>query len=100
MTLQLFNIVHINKPKSSIIVPFYNTEYYLCPCLNSIFAQSFTDLEAILVDDSSTDKSGQMCAPLNILIFYCNAFAASTGLLIICMQFPITVSAKALITIL
>lgn len=45
----------------SIIVPIYNVEKYLRPCLNSILNQSFTDYELILVNDGSTDKSGRIC---------------------------------------
>ena len=48
-------------PKISIIVPVYNTEKYLRPCLDSILAQTFTDFEAILVDDGSKDQSGIIC---------------------------------------
>lgn len=48
-------------PIVSIIVPVYNTEKYLRPCLESIQAQTFKDFEAILVDDGSTDKSGDIC---------------------------------------
>ena len=48
-------------PKLSVIVPVYNTEKYLRECLDSILAQTFTDLELILVDDGSTDKSGAIC---------------------------------------
>lgn len=48
-------------PKVSIIVPVYNTEKYLRPCLDSILAQTFTDFETILVNDGSTDSSGQIC---------------------------------------
>lgn len=48
-------------PKVSIIVPVYNTEKYLRPCLDSIQAQTFKDFEAVLVDDGSTDKSGEIC---------------------------------------
>lgn len=45
----------------SIIVPVYNTESYLCRCLDSIVAQTFTDFEAVLVDDGSCDQSGAIC---------------------------------------
>lgn len=45
----------------SIIVPIYNVEHYLSPCLDSILNQSFTDFELILVDDGSTDGSEQIC---------------------------------------
>ncbi len=45
----------------SIIVPVYNSESYLRACLGSIEAQSFRDFEVLLVDDGSTDSSGQIC---------------------------------------
>ena len=41
----------------SVIIPVYNTEQFLGDCLNSVLAQTFTDFEAILIDDGSTDKS-------------------------------------------
>ncbi len=48
-------------PVVSIIVPVYKVERYLDRCVQSIVAQTFTDLEVILVDDGSPDKSGDMC---------------------------------------
>jgi|SRR5690625_62624 len=47
--------------KISIIVPVYNTERLLPRCINSILSQSFRDFELILVNDGSTDKSGEIC---------------------------------------
>lgn len=45
----------------SVIVPIYNVENYLCQCLDSILQQSYKNLEIILVDDGSTDRSGEIC---------------------------------------
>ena len=49
------------KPKVSIIVPVYNVEQYLPRCINSILNQSFSSFELILINDGSTDKSGDIC---------------------------------------
>lgn len=45
----------------SVIVPVYNTKKYLRRCVNSLLQQTFQDLEIILVDDGSTDGSGELC---------------------------------------
>lgn len=45
----------------SIIIPVYNVEDYLAYCLDSVMNQSFRDFEVILVNDGSTDKSGEIC---------------------------------------
>ena len=45
----------------SIIVPVYNAEKYLRQCLDSILKQSFKDFEVLLIDDGSTDQSGNIC---------------------------------------
>lgn len=47
--------------KISVIVPVYNTEVYLKNCIESILNQTFSDFELILVDDGSTDNSGNIC---------------------------------------
>lgn len=48
-------------PKISIIVPVYNAEKFLDRCMISIYAQTFTDYEVILVNDGSTDNSLRIC---------------------------------------
>ena len=45
------------KPLISIIVPIYNAEDYLLDCLSSIAAQSYKNIEAVLINDGSTDNS-------------------------------------------
>lgn len=45
----------------SVIVPVYNIEDYLPRCLSCIEMQTYRNLEIILVDDGSTDRSGQIC---------------------------------------
>lgn len=47
--------------KISIIIPVYNVENYIERCIESLIAQSYINLEIILVDDGSTDKSGEIC---------------------------------------
>lgn len=51
----------MNKVAISVIVPIYNAEAYLQPCLDSLRSQSFTDFEVWLIDDGSQDKSGVIC---------------------------------------
>ena len=48
-------------PRISIGVPFHNVEEYLPQCLDSIFRQTFTDFEVIMLDDGSTDGSFEIC---------------------------------------
>lgn len=48
-------------PKISVIVPVYNAEQYLPRCIDSILAQTFTGFELLLIDDGSTDNSGDIC---------------------------------------
>ena len=48
------------EPLISVIVPVYNAEAFLDPCLESIIAQDYRHLEILVVDDGSTDTSGTM----------------------------------------
>jgi glycosyltransferase involved in cell wall biosynthesis len=48
-------------PKITIICPVYNTEKLLVRCFDSVLNQTFSDFEFILVNDCSTDRSGEIC---------------------------------------
>ncbi|WP_079525396.1 glycosyltransferase family 2 protein [Solibacillus isronensis] len=47
--------------KISIIVPVYKVEKYIDRCINSLINQTYSNIEIILVDDGSPDKSGEIC---------------------------------------
>lgn len=48
-------------PKYSFVVPVFNVEKYLSQCIESILFQTVKDFELILIDDESSDKSGDIC---------------------------------------
>lgn len=45
----------------SVIIPVYNVEKYLERCIYSVINQTYANFEVILIDDGSTDRSGQIC---------------------------------------
>lgn len=49
------------NPLISIIIPVYKVEKYLKKCIDSILAQSYTNIEVILIDDGSPDNCGKIC---------------------------------------
>lgn len=49
----------------SVVIPIYNVERYLKDCVNSVLQQTYKNIEIILVDDGSTDKSGKICEDLH-----------------------------------
>lgn len=51
----------INSKLVSIIIPVYNCEKYLDKCIESVVRQTYKNIEIILINDGSEDKSGQIC---------------------------------------
>lgn len=51
----------ITNSKVSVIVPVYKAEKYLAKCVNSILNQTYSNIEVLLVDDGSPDKSIIIC---------------------------------------
>jgi glycosyltransferase involved in cell wall biosynthesis len=51
----------LNIGRISVVVPVYNTQEYFARCFQSLTAQTYPDLEIILVNDGSTDDSGNLC---------------------------------------
>lgn len=53
----------------SVVIPLYNGEQYIGPCLDNMMAQSYENLEIIVVDDGSTDRSAEIARkyPVNLI---------------------------------
>lgn len=54
----------MDKVGISVIIPAYNAEAYIGKCINSVLCQECADLEAIVIDDGSTDGTAQVCDDL------------------------------------
>ena len=51
----------INKDLISVIIPVYNVAEYIDRCVNSLLAQTYDNIEIILINDGSKDNSGEVC---------------------------------------
>lgn len=51
----------MGHPVVSVIIPVYNTERYLDKCISSVREQTFKNIEIFLIDDGSSDSSGEIC---------------------------------------
>ena len=56
----------MDTPKISVIMPVYNTEKYVWEAIESVLNQSFSDFEFIIIDDSSTDWSYEICEEYSV----------------------------------
>lgn len=61
--------------KFSVIIPAYNAEKYIKKCINSVLCQEYNDIEIIVINDGSSDKTGEICKEYenknaNILYFF------------------------------
>lgn len=59
-------VAMIKEPLISVIVPVYNVEKYIEKCIKSIQNQTYRNIEIIIIDDGSSDKSGRICDRLAI----------------------------------
>jgi glycosyltransferase involved in cell wall biosynthesis len=57
-------------PKVSVCIPTYNSKDYLREAINSVFAQTYKEYEVVVLDDGSTDGTGEMVKDLHHVIRY------------------------------
>lgn len=53
--------MNISNKIVSVVIPVCNADYYLCKCVDSVLAQTYSLLEVLLIDDGSNDKSSVIC---------------------------------------
>lgn len=56
--------MNISSPLVSVVIPVYNTGKYLEQCVGSVTTQTYANIEILLIDDGSTDDSGNICEQL------------------------------------
>jgi len=61
----MIQMLHVNRPRISIVMPTFNRAQFLPMVISSILQQSFTDFELIIVDDSSSDNSEEIISSFN-----------------------------------
>lgn len=51
----------------TVIVPAYNVEVYITKCIKSIINQKYKNIEILIIDDGSTDSTGEICNQLSLV---------------------------------
>lgn len=67
------------SPLISVIIPVYNVAKYLKDCVESVLTQTFKDIEMLLIDDGSTDSSGELCDNIALIDSRIRVFHKSNG---------------------
>jgi glycosyltransferase involved in cell wall biosynthesis len=63
-------LINMNTPLVTVVVPVYNEEKYLKKCLESLSSQQYTNIEIIVIDDGSTDRSVAIIKKFNVQILH------------------------------
>lgn len=53
--------------KISVIIPMYNAEHFIDQCIQSVICQTYENLEILVIDDGSADKSYEICERMKAL---------------------------------
>lgn len=69
----------MDTKRVSIIVPVFNTEQYLDKCMKSLMEQTYSNIEIIIIDDGSTDRSSEICDKFQKLDNRVKVFHISKG---------------------
>lgn len=75
----IFKKTEVLNTVVSIIIPIYNVETYLKECVDSVLIQTFKDFEILLIDDGSTDSSGELCDNIALIDSRIRVFHKSNG---------------------
>ena len=51
----------MSEIRVTVVVPVFNVERHISKCIESILAQTYSNIQVVLVDDGSTDNSGKIC---------------------------------------